>query len=41
VIHSSEIPVSAYRNGLQINEETGGGQEGMPPSTVYLYVFER
>lgn len=41
VIHSSEIPVSAYRNGLQINVETGGGREGMSPGTVYLYVFER
>jgi hypothetical protein len=41
VIHSSEIPVSAYRNGLQINEETGGGREGMPPGTVYIYVIER
>ena len=41
VIHSSEIPVSTYRNGLQINVETGGGREGMSPGTVYLYVFER
>jgi hypothetical protein len=41
VINSSEIPISAYHNGLQINEETGGGREGMPPGTVYLYTFEQ
>jgi hypothetical protein len=40
VIHASEIPASAYRDGLRIDESTGGGRDGMPPGTVYLYVLE-
>lgn len=41
VVHSSEIPASAYQQGLHINEATGGDREGMPPGTAFLYVFER
>jgi hypothetical protein len=39
-IHSSEIPLSAYGNPFRINAETGGGADGMPPGTVFLYLFE-
>jgi hypothetical protein len=40
VIHSSEIPATSYRGTLRIDEQTGGGPEGLPPGTVFLYVFE-
>lgn len=41
VIYSSEIPVAAYKTDFAINQETGGTRDGMPPGTVYLYVFEQ
>jgi hypothetical protein len=41
VIHSSTIPASAWSQDFPINTSTGGTAAGMPPGTVFLYVFQR
>ncbi|HPD15486.1 MAG TPA: Ig domain-containing protein [Planctomycetota bacterium] len=38
---SQEVPATALKEGvLAINAETGGGQGGMPPGSIFLYVIE-
>ena len=39
-ITSVDVPISAYDSAFPIDESTGGGAEGLPPGTVFLYVFE-
>ena len=35
-----DIPASAVRDGVfRIDEVTGGGENGIPPGTVFMYVF--
>jgi hypothetical protein len=38
-ITSQEIPPSAFAGDFVINTATGGGDHGMPPGGIYLYVF--
>ncbi|MBN1646974.1 MAG: hypothetical protein JW874_02975 [Spirochaetales bacterium] len=41
-ITSEKLGTSVVRNGkLDINENSGGIKGGMPPGTVFLYVFEK
>jgi len=40
-IHSSEIPTASFQQAFPISAQTGGTDEGMPPGTAFLYVFER
>lgn len=39
-IVSEDIDINNYSSDFVINENTGGGANGMPPGTVYLYTFE-
>jgi len=40
-IQSKEIPAGAVEKGVfTVNEQTGGGKGGLPPGSIYLYVFE-
>ncbi len=40
-IQSQDIPAAALKGGtFAVNEQTGGRQDGMPPGSVYLYVFK-
>jgi hypothetical protein len=39
-IQSKEIPAGAVEKGVfSVNGETGGDKGGMPPGSIYLYVF--
>ena len=40
VIHGSTIPTTAWNQDFPINASTGGTAAGMPPGTVFLYVFQ-
>ncbi len=40
-IQSKELPATVVNSGsLAVNEQSGGGKNGMPPGSIYLYVFE-
>jgi hypothetical protein len=40
-IRSQEVPAAALADGtFSVGTRTGGGPRGMPPGSVYLYVFE-
>ncbi len=40
-IQTQEVPAAALEKGaLAVNERTGGSKDGMPPGSIYLYVFE-
>jgi hypothetical protein len=40
-IRSQDVPAGALGDGtLAVNEQSGGGPHGMPPGSIYLYVFE-
>jgi len=40
-IQSQDVPVAALKDGaFAVNGQTGGGKGGLPPGSVYLYVFE-
>ena len=40
-IQSQEVPGAAFTDGtFPVNSQTGGGPRGMPPGSVYVYVFE-
>jgi len=40
-IVAQKLPASAVANGVfKINETTGGNKQGLPPGTVFMYVFE-
>ena len=40
-LESAEIPAAALRDGaLVLDERTGAAKGGMPPGSIYLYVFE-
>ncbi len=40
-LQSRDLPVSAPRNGtLAIDEQSGGTRGGMPPGSIFAYVFE-
>lgn len=39
-VTSVEVPLSAYDPDFTIDASTGGGAEGLPPGTVFLYVFD-
>lgn len=40
-IQSQEVPAGAVRDGtFSVNQRSGGGPHGMPPGSIYLYVFE-
>lgn len=40
-IHTQAIPTTEFQRPFPINASTGGAAEGMPPGTVFLYVFRR
>ena len=41
-IQSQEVPAGAVGDGaFSINQQSGGGPRGMPPGSIYLYVFEQ
>jgi hypothetical protein len=40
-IHNQEVPAAALGDGtFSVNEQSGGGSHGMPPGSIFLYVFE-
>jgi hypothetical protein len=40
-LQTQEVPAAALEKGtFAVNERTGGGKGGMPPGSIYLYVFE-
>jgi hypothetical protein len=40
-IQSQDVPAAALDAGtFTVNERTGGARGGMPPGSIYLYVFE-
>jgi len=40
-IRSQDIPADALRRGIfTINDQTGGSSGGLPPGSIYLYVFQ-
>ncbi len=40
-IQSQEVPAAALSEGVfSVNDRSGGGPHGMPPGSIYLYVFE-
>ena len=40
-IQSQEVPASELGEGkFAVNERSGGGPGGVPPGSIYLYVFE-
>jgi hypothetical protein len=40
-LQSKELPASVLKGGaLVVNSQSGGGDHGMPPGCIYLYVFE-
>ena len=40
-LETQEIPAGALdKQSLTIAERTGGGKDGLPPGSIYLYVFE-
>jgi hypothetical protein len=40
-IHSQDVPVGALSDGVfSVNEQSGGGPRGLPPGSIYLYVFD-
>ena len=40
-IQTQDVPASALADGaFLVNESTGGGAHGMPPGSIFLYVFE-
>jgi hypothetical protein len=40
-IQSQDVPAAALKDGaLAVNEQSGGGPRGMPPGSIFLYVFE-
>ena len=40
-IRSQDVPAGALEDGtFSVNELSGGGPHGMPPGSIYVYVFE-
>ena len=40
-IQSKDVPAAALQGGtFAVNEQTGGGKDGMPPGSIFCYVFE-
>jgi hypothetical protein len=40
-IRSQDVPAGALGDGtLAVNVPSGGGPDGMPPGSIFLYVFE-
>lgn len=40
-IRSKELPAAVVNGGaLAVSEQSGGGPRGMPPGSIFLYVFE-
>ena len=39
-IESVSIPTGAFDGSLTVNQDTGGDRRGLPPASVFCYVFE-
>ncbi len=39
-VESVEIPATAFQGALTVNEKTGADARGLPPASIFCYVFE-